>query len=131
MSRASHTVLLAVLLSAVVFTQTQRQWQDGTWRDTERLSTIAGVVGSGQVSGHNYTGAASVVRKRYQLFVIEGSLHIYVGEERLRWRWSKPIPMTVNAPVRFAVSNDKVWVVGEDGKEHGLSLVKKILKQTK
>ena len=53
-------------------------------------------------------------------------------------KYSQPLPsglkvpprlaMTVNAPVRFALEKDKLYVVGEDGKEYELKLTKKILK---
>jgi hypothetical protein len=36
--------------------------------------------------------------------------------------------MTVNASVKYALEKDKIYVVGEDGKEYELSVTKKVLK---
>ena len=60
--------------------------------------------------------------------MIETSDRWYVASQRLRWRWSKPVAMTVNAPARFAVDRDKLFVMGEDGEEDELKIEKKGLK---
>jgi hypothetical protein len=47
----------------------------------------------------------------------------------LRWKWSKPANLTVNGPVKFAVEKRKLFVIDEDGKEHEMEIVKKVLRQ--
>jgi hypothetical protein len=37
--------------------------------------------------------------------------------------------LTVNAPVKYAVEKRKLFVVDEDGKEHEMEIVKKVLRQ--
>lgn len=43
---------------------------------------------------------------------------MYTASERLRWRWSKPVDLIVNGPVRFAVEKKKLYLLDEKGKEH-------------
>ena len=54
-----------------------------------------------------------------------------MAQQRLRWKWSKPANLTVNGPVKVAIEKDKLFLIGEDGKEHEASIVKKILKSGK
>jgi hypothetical protein len=63
--------------------------------------------------------------------VIESDTHVYVARERLRWRWSKPANLTINAPIRFAIEKDRRFILDEDGKEHEAKITKKILKEKK
>lgn len=100
--------------------QSKREWQSGYWRESERTTETVGAVASG--------AAVAAVRRTYQVFIIEAPEVVYHAEQRLRWRWSKPVPMTVNESVRFAVEKDKVFVIGEDGKEYQLTLTKKVKK---
>jgi len=60
--------------------------------------------------------------------VIEGDKYVYLAQERLHWRWSKPANLTVNGPVKYAVEKRKLFVMDEDGKEHEMEIVKKTLK---
>src|SRR5713101_1789128 len=71
----------------------------------------------------------TAVYRVYETFLIEGETHAYLAQERLRWRWSKPANLTVNGPVKFAVEKRKLFVIDEDGKEHEMEIVKKVLRQ--
>ena len=71
-----------------------------------------------------FGGGAIAVPLTGTVYVLESPQMRYIG----LWRKQKGIPMTVNAPVRFALEKDKLYVVGEDGKEYELKLTKKILK---
>ena len=42
---------------------------------------------------------------------------------------SKPANLTVNGPVKYAVEKRKLYVLDEDGKEHEMEIVKKVLRQ--
>jgi hypothetical protein len=77
------------------------------------------------------SGSSIPVQRVSQLFVIEAADRWYIASQRLKWRWSKPVPMTVNAPVRVAVDRDKLYVIGEDEKEYELKIEKKGLTPTK
>lgn len=65
----------------------------------------------------------------YETFIIEGETYAYVAQERLRWKWSKPANLTVNGPVKYAVEKRKLYVIDEDGKEHEMEIIKRVLKQ--
>ena len=65
----------------------------------------------------------------YQEYWIESDTHVYVAKQRLRWRWSKPAELTVNAPVEFRIKGRKIWIRDELEKVRKMSLVKKILKR--
>src|SRR5439155_26535501 len=82
----------------------------------------------GTYSGNTNSSQTAVYRV-YETFMIEGETHAYLGQERLRWRWSKAANLTVNGPVKFAVEKRKLFVIDEDGKEHEMGIVKQILRQ--
>jgi hypothetical protein len=126
--RSVVPVICVVCVTAIV--AASHLWQEGTWRDTNRLSSVSGALSNGTINGGNVSGATMVTHRVYQQFVIETETHLYVAQQRLRWRWSKPVPMTVNAPMKYAIEKDSIYVIGEDKKEYELDIVKKILKET-
>lgn len=126
--RAVVWVVVALLLAgAHVAAQDapkdRRDWQMGTWGDTERVSQYAGSAWS--------EGGSTAVNRVSQVFLIHTPERWYVASQRLRWRWSKPVPMTVNAPVRFAIEGNKLYAIGEDDKEYELKIEKKGLTSSK
>lgn len=115
-----------------------RNRQTGRVLDTERNRYFRGFVGSSNESGTvgqngAYSGTSSsdsvAIYRTYQTYVIEADTYVYQVEERLKWRWSKPANVTVNAPVQFAVDKGKVWLLDDDGKEHETKIVKRVLKE--
>ena len=117
MKTAALIVLLAI--APDVCAETNRDWKDGTWRDSTRVTDTRGAVA---------VGTSVVLASRVaQQFVIETPEYLYVVEQRLKGR-SKALPMTVNGPVRYAIEKDVVYVLGEDSKEYKLDLTKKTLK---
>ena len=64
----------------------------------------------------------------FQTFLIEGETHAYLAQQRLRWRWSKQANLTVNGTVKFAVEKQNLFVIDDDGKEHEMRIVKKVLR---
>jgi hypothetical protein len=60
--------------------------------------------------------------------VIESDKYVYLAEERLLWRWSKPAHLIVNGQVKFAVEKDTLYLLDEEGKEHEAKIVKQALK---
>jgi hypothetical protein len=133
-------MLLLILTTAFAATK-ERDWQTGKVVDTERNSYFAGTVGSTNTTGTaqangNYgtyqgttTTSHTAVYRVYETFIIEGDTYAYVAQERLRWRWSKPANLTVNGPVKYAVEKRKLYVIDDDGKEHEMEVMKRILKQ--
>ena len=140
--RQSWAVALSMLMPLVAFSAEKvRNWQTGKVVDTERSRYFAGTVGSGNTTGTaqsngnygTYQGqtntSQTAVYRVYQTFAIEGDTRVYMAQERLRWKWSKPANLTVNAPVKFAVEKRKLFVIDDDGKEHEMEILKQVLKQ--
>ena len=131
--------LTLVLIASAA--EKQRDWQTGKVVDSERNRYFAGTIGNSNTTGTaqangdygTYQGTITTthtaVYRVYETFIIEGETYAYVAQERLRWRWSKPANLTVNGPVKYAVEKRKLYVVDDDGKEHEMEIVKRILKQ--
>lgn len=144
MTRTSKAIAVAcsLLVLSVITAQgkeRQRAWQTGKVLDSDRASKYVGNTASGEKSGkvtedgiyHETSNSDSTaVYRVYQTYVIELGDRVYVATERLRWRWSKPADVTVNAPVKVAIEKNKLYLLGEDGKEHEAEIVKKALKAT-
>jgi hypothetical protein len=142
MFRFSITIFLLLALTHVaVGAEKNRDWQTGKVLDSQRNRYFAGTVGDASTTGTaqtsgdygtyqgNTTSSQTAVYRVYETFFIEGDTHAYLVQERLRWRWSKPANLTVNGPVKFAVDKRKLFVIDEDGKEHEMEIVKKVLRQ--
>jgi hypothetical protein len=129
-------VIVAVVICSGA--EKKRDWQTGKVLDTERQRYFAGTVGSANANGsvdssgnyHGYgTDSQTAVYKVFETFVIEGGQYVYLAQEHLRWRWSKPANVTVNGPIKYAVEKRNLYVIDEDGKEHEMEIVKKTLRQ--
>src|SRR5450755_770085 len=112
-------VLLSVLISTFVVCSGAfgaakvRDWQTGKVLDSQRSRYFAGTVGNSNtngtvnVNGNSGTyegqtnGSERAVYRMYETFLIEGEQYAYLAQERMRWRWSKPANVTVNAPVKY------------------------------
>lgn len=134
-------VFILVFVQVAVGAEKKRDWQTGKVLDSERSRYFAGTVGNantygtaqangnyGTYQGNTNTSQTAVYRV-FETFLIEGETHAYLAQERLRWKWSKPANLTVNGPVKFAVEKRKLFVIDEDGKEHEMEIVKKVLRQ--
>jgi|ERR1035437_4125416 hypothetical protein len=130
----SMVSLVLFIASLSLGAQKAREWQTGKVLDSQESSSFAGTVGSANTTAQangNYgttnTSQAAVYRV-YQNFLIEGPTHAYLVQQFLRWRWSKAANLTVNAPVKFAVEKRKLFLIDEDGKEHQMEIIKRILR---
>ena len=115
----------------------ERAWQTGKVLDSDRASKYAGNVGNSSSSGTDYGGGtygvnsnstSTAVYRVNQTYTIELGDYVYVAQERLRWRWSKPADLTINGPVKVAIEKKNLYLIGEDGREHEATITKKILK---
>lgn len=98
----------------------QRAWQNGMWRDSQR--------NVGPTAGAVAVGSTVVVARRTTVqFVIETDEMQFLLEQRVKPK-DPGLPMTVNGPAKFAVEGRDCYVVGEDGKEYKLLVLKKTLK---
>lgn len=139
----SFLTLLLVIPSSTVLGKkpiAKEQGETGTLLDTDRariyIGTYEGTSSSGQLSTYGnqgtYTGSSSSSQtakyRVYQDYVVASPTHIYIARQRLRWRWSKPAQLTVNAPIELKVKGDELWIRDEKGKIRKMALTKKILK---
>jgi hypothetical protein len=59
----------------------------------------------------------------------DGEKYVYVVRRSMTSRWDKPIPLTVNAPIKFAIDGSDLLLLDEKGKQHRLAIEKKTLKK--
>lgn len=132
-------VLLPFMLITCAFAMAAkpRDWQTGTVLDTNRSRYFAGTVGNANAYGNvnssgSYNGSATesetAIYRVYQNFLIEGDQYVYLAQEHLKWRWSKPADLTVNGKVKYAVVKRKLYCIDDEGKEHEMDIVKKTLR---
>jgi hypothetical protein len=123
-------------VASVSGNEKERQWQTGKVLDTSRTSVYAGEIGSvngsstasGNTTYGSANGSSTAVYKVYETYTIEAADYIYVCQEHIRWRWSKPAALTVNGPVKFAIEKEHLYIKGEDGSEHETKIIKKAAK---
>lgn len=125
------------LIPAFASAEKPRNWQTGTVLDSNRSRYFAGTVrnantngainDSGSYYGNTATSERAIYRV-YQNFVIEGDQYVYLAQEHIKWRWSKPADLTVNGKVKYAVEKRKLYVIDDEGKEHEMGIVKKTLR---
>ena len=127
----------SLLLSSVALPKDKdRQWQTGKVLDANRDRTYVGSInnasGSATTTGNTtagqVSGSTTAVYRVYETYEIEAGDYVYVCQEHIRWKWSKPAMLTVNGPVQFAIEKDRLYIKSEDGSEHETRLIKKILK---
>lgn len=131
-------VVAILSFQGTVAAEKTHDWQTGMVLDTSRSRYFAGTVGNGNTNGQvsdngSYSGNSSssetAVYRVYQNFQIEGEQYVYLAQEHLKWRWSKPADLTVNGKVKYAVEKRKLFVIDDEGKDHEMEIVKKVLKQ--
>jgi hypothetical protein len=126
---------LALLANLSFAKEKERQWQTGKVLDTDRDRTYAGSVGnasgtattSGNTTYGNASGSSTAVYRVYETYTIAAGGYVYVCQEHIKWRWSKPALLTVNGPVQFAIEKDRIFIKSEDDSEHETKIIKKIL----
>jgi hypothetical protein len=129
-------VSFLLLARGIPAKEKERNWQTGKVVDMNRDKTYAGTVenasGSATSSGNTTygqaNGSSTAVYRVYETYAIEAGDYVYVCEEHIKWRWSKPAVLTVNGPVQFAIEKDRIYIKSEDGSEHETKIIKKVLK---
>jgi hypothetical protein len=130
-------ILLCLLLSIAVWAKAQnRSWQTGTLNKTDYMKVREGNTETATMSGYlnanrNSFSPANIPSttitpdfETYQEFTIEGGQEIYVVRQHLSHSCSKPALRTVGEHVRFAVEQNVLYLIGEDGKQHKTIMVK-------
>jgi hypothetical protein len=130
--RVVGTLALTCSLLLDVSAETKRDWQQGTWRDADKTIRLVGIgILSGTVVGNCVISPDGSSALAFQTCVIETEDYFYFGRKRLNFRATDGVPITANAPARFALEKETLYVIGNDGKEYKLNLVKKVVKTEK
>lgn len=111
----------------------QRNWQTGKVVDSQRSRYFYGTVDNANKSAqanrnHGDTTSSQTVYRIYETFLIEGETQAYLAQEGLRFKYSKAANLTMNGPVKFAAKKRKLFVVGEDGRQREMEIIKKMTK---
>ncbi len=95
------------------------EWKTGILLE-QRSDDGTYVVGTkGNVRTYGYTDT---------YYRIDAGDIIYVAVRDIHLRWDKLLKLTTNAPIKYVVKGDHVYVLDENGKQHTLNLREKILK---
>ena len=121
--------LSMTIAAAPVGAQRKRDWQEGICRDITTDSKLVSVYSTGTTTGNTVTGSSVPLSIQTAYYIVEAPDMIFVGAQRLRWRWSRPIDFTINRPIRFAVDKRDLYLLDAGGKEHRVELMKKIAKE--
>ena len=98
------------------------QAKDRNWR-TGKLLDVKNENTQRFVNGTSYGG-------ELWDYTVDDGKYVWVMQRELHLRWDKPLFVTVNAPVKFAIEKHTAYLVDDDGKEHKLSLLSKAIKTT-
>ncbi len=98
-------------------------WQTGTLRDvtTDTHSRVVGMINN----GHGMVGTQIRIVWHY---TIDGNQYAYQADRTTRGR-KKPLDVTINAPIKFAVVGMDLYLKDEAGKVHKLAIATKTLKE--
>ena len=107
-----------------------RAWQTGKIVDAGRSQYLAGAR-----TTPNYGTPGTSTSAQYQpvqTVVIEGADYAYVAQEDNsgpRWRLlpQRLANLTVNEPIKYAIEKHKLYLIDDNGKEHKLDIVKRVL----
>jgi hypothetical protein len=100
----------------------ERHWQSGTLVDvrTETGSRLVGRMSAG-------AGTLSTRRNDATFYTVETPEYTYLAKRTMTRRNDKPLLVTVNTAVKFALEGVTVYLLDESGREHKLTLEKKTL----
>lgn len=62
------------------------------------------------------------------LYTIDDGKYLFVVSRRMTKKHDKPLDLTVNAPIKFAIEKSDCYLLDEEGNEHKLTVEKKTLK---
>lgn len=131
--RKALLVLTIIVLFCGLVEAKSHVWQDGKVLDLlgEGYTTYGGA----RTTGHVYPYGnveATTTQASWNHFeegiIIEGKVYIWYASRILSFRWQKGMNVTVNAPIKFALEKDKLYVLDESGREHKLRINKRVKK---
>ena len=115
---------ILVALCSLTSLAKDRDWTTGTLVASEmeretRIVTIPPVVGSRQSAP-----MIATVPNDLTLYTIDDGKYVFVVSRQIM----RPLKLTVNTPVKFAIEKRYCYLLDEEGKEHKLLVEKKTLK---
>ena len=129
-------MLLYLMLTVAIWAKAQsRNWQTGRLTQSERVKVREGSTESTTLDGYlNFsrnsyspdntnTTATTDNYQTYQVFTIKAGHKIYVVREPLFYPWSKPVLSKIGEPVKLAVENNILYILGENGKQHKTGII--------
>jgi len=117
-----------------------RSWQTGTVIETQQTKVQEGSTyttstdgtaknkGNGTKYSENQTTTKTDNYETYQLYTISTGQKVYTAREHLLFPWSKPATVNVGESVKYAIEKNKLYIVGDDGKEHKATVTKVSMK---
>jgi hypothetical protein len=118
-ARLTFALLLATLAPITYAKDKDRAWQTGTLLDS---NTETG----SRVYGNAY--GVNTLRNDRTYYRIDAENMIYVVARSLKNRRDKALDVTINRPVQFAIDGSSCYLRDDEGKEHKLTIEKKIAK---
>jgi hypothetical protein len=118
-ARLTLTFLLATLAPIACAKDKDRVWQTGTLLDSNTQT-------GSRVHANGYGVDSS--RNDLTYYRIDSGNMIYVVTRSLRNRRDKALDVTINRPVQFAIDGADCYLRDDKGKEHKLTIEKKIAK---
>ena len=131
--KQSKFLFACMMLSVSFWANAQtRNWQSGTLVESEQTKVREGstrnTTRDHDDSNSHSTTTTTENYDTYQVFTIDAGQKTYVAREHLFFPWSKPSLATVGEPVKFAVEKNNLFVMGDDGKQHKMGVIKVSMK---
>jgi hypothetical protein len=124
MRRLLYIALVFVLFSAV-FVAKDRAWRTGTLVDSQTQSGTRTV----GIPPTIITGPKiKTLRNDVTFYTIDDGKYVWVVSRHMTKAEDKPLNVTINAPVKFAIEKKDCYLLDDQGEEHKLALERKILK---
>jgi hypothetical protein len=124
MRRLQYGVLFLCVFSAVSVAK-DRAWKTGTLVNAETQSGTRTVgIPPTIITGPKIT----TLRNDVTFYTIDDGKYVWVVSRHMTKSEDKPLNVTVNAPVKFAIEKKACYLLDEQGEEHRLAVERKILK---
>jgi len=124
MRRLLCGILISVIFSAVSVAK-DRAWKTGTLvnAETQIGSRTVGIPPT-IITGPEF----KTLRNDVTFYTIDDGKYVWVVSRHMTKAEDKPLNVTINAPVKFAIEKKNCYLLDDQGEEHKLALERKILK---
>ena len=117
--------LLFLVVCSAVSPAKDRSWTTGTLVDsqTQRDTRTVGIPPT-IVTGPKI----ATLRNDVTYYTIDDGKYIWVVSRRMTKKDDKPLDVTIDAPVKFAIEKKNCYLLDNQGEEHKLTVERKTLK---